>query len=319
VLIALAGGFAGILATSSKQKGNVIPGVAIATALMPPLCTAGFGLATWQFSYFFGALYLFLINSVFIGLATLVTARYLRFPLKDIPDTQEKHRTERIIWVVVVLTFLPSVYFGYDIVVQNRFLKKSEQFIAFESKLPNNYLLSKSIDVEKKKISLTYGGELFEEGEVESLKERMPIYGLDTSMLSVSQGFAYLREEEKDKGEDPLVKALNEKENQLIKAMNEKESAVKELSALVEDLNAEKELSWQLYNELKAQYPSLVSLILSHAVENDASVQTMVWVAVLTFKARVNDKERARIREWFKVRLNLDDKHLKLIFEVKSK
>ena len=88
VLIALFGGFAGILATSSKQKGNVIPGVAIATALMPPLCTAGFGLATLNIDFFFGAFYLFLINTVFIALATLVTTRFLNFPYKHLPEKE---------------------------------------------------------------------------------------------------------------------------------------------------------------------------------------------------------------------------------------
>ncbi len=84
VLIALFGGLAGIIATSSKQKGNVIPGVAIATALMPPLCTAGYGLATFQWNYFIGALYLFIINTVFIALATFLMVRFLRFPAKKI-------------------------------------------------------------------------------------------------------------------------------------------------------------------------------------------------------------------------------------------
>jgi len=79
VLIAFFGGMAGMLATSTKLKGNVIPGVAIATALMPPLCTAGFGLANWNAKYFFGALYLFLINSIFIAAATFIIGRILRF------------------------------------------------------------------------------------------------------------------------------------------------------------------------------------------------------------------------------------------------
>ena len=82
VLIALFGGLAGIVATASKQKGNVIPGVAIATALMPPLCTAGYGLATLQFQFFYGAFYLFIINTVFIALATFIIVRLLHFPNK---------------------------------------------------------------------------------------------------------------------------------------------------------------------------------------------------------------------------------------------
>lgn len=85
VLIAFFGGMAGIIALSSRLKGNVIPGVAIATALMPPLCTAGYGLATWRLNFFFGAFYLFIINTVFIALATLITLKFLNFPYKEEP------------------------------------------------------------------------------------------------------------------------------------------------------------------------------------------------------------------------------------------
>ena len=97
VLIALFGGLAGIIATSSKQKGNVITGVAIATALMPPLCTAGYGLATLRFEYFVGAFYLFIINTVFIALATFITARFLKFPYKHLPDEKADRKAKRII------------------------------------------------------------------------------------------------------------------------------------------------------------------------------------------------------------------------------
>src|SRR5690606_26795414 len=79
-LIAFFGGLAAILATTSKLEGNVIPGAAIATALMPPLCTAGYGIATWQLEFFFGAFYLFIINAVFISLATMITARVVGYP-----------------------------------------------------------------------------------------------------------------------------------------------------------------------------------------------------------------------------------------------
>ena len=82
VLIAFFGGMAGIVAITSKKKGNVIPGVAIATALMPPLCTAGYGLATGQFTYFFGALYLFTINTVFIALSALLISQILKLPIR---------------------------------------------------------------------------------------------------------------------------------------------------------------------------------------------------------------------------------------------
>lgn len=90
VLIAFFGGTAGIVAITSKHKGNVIPGVAIATALMPPLCTAGYGLATAQFNYFFGAFYLFTINTVFIALSSVAIAQILKFPITTLVNPEQK-------------------------------------------------------------------------------------------------------------------------------------------------------------------------------------------------------------------------------------
>ena len=104
VLIAFFGGMAGIIALSSRLKGNVIPGVAIATALMPPLCTAGYGLASWKLNFFFGAFYLFIINTVFIALATLVTVTLLKFPYKDQPDKAERKRVNRVVFFVTIIT-----------------------------------------------------------------------------------------------------------------------------------------------------------------------------------------------------------------------
>ena len=93
VLIAFFGGLAGIIASSRKQeKVTVVAGVAIATALMPPLCTAGYGIGTGQFIYFFGAFYLFFINSFFIALATFIMVRYLKFPQKQYVNLVKEKR-----------------------------------------------------------------------------------------------------------------------------------------------------------------------------------------------------------------------------------
>ena len=116
VLIALFGGLAGIVAMSSKQKGNVIPGVAIATALMPPLCTAGYGLATGQFNFFFGAIYLFTINTVFIAIAALWVSQLLKFPIRSIIDTTQKKQINNMISALIIIVLIPSIYFGYNLV-----------------------------------------------------------------------------------------------------------------------------------------------------------------------------------------------------------
>lgn len=192
VLIALFGGFAGILAISSKQKGNVIPGVAIATALMPPLCTAGFGLATLQFQLFIGAFYLYIINTVFIALATFITIRFLHFPFKHTGDAKAERKAKRIIWAIAIITLLPSIYFAYNIVRQQRFENNANNFIKKEAVFRNDYLLNKKINFQNKTIVLTYGGRKIPEEEMLLLKNKMESYGLGDAKLEIRQGFEYL-------------------------------------------------------------------------------------------------------------------------------
>ena len=130
VLIALFGGLAGIVAISSKQKGNVIPGVAIATALMPPLCTAGYGLATRQFDFFFGAFYLFTINTIFIAIASVWISQILKFPIRTIVDEGKKKRIDRTITLVITIVLLPSIFFGYKLVKQERFSQNANSYVS---------------------------------------------------------------------------------------------------------------------------------------------------------------------------------------------
>ena len=115
VFIALMGGLAGIVALATKEKGNVIPGVAIATALMPPLCTAGFGLATGNLLYFLGAFYLYFINSVFISLATYIGVRFMRFEREQFVDKERERMVKRYIVWITVATMCPAVYLTYNI------------------------------------------------------------------------------------------------------------------------------------------------------------------------------------------------------------
>jgi len=130
VLIGFFGGFAGILAGSRKEKNNVIPGVAIATALMPPLCTAGYGIATFELKYFFGAIYLFLINAFFIALATVLVVRYLRFPVKTFVDASTENRAKRLLALTVIIMIIPASVIFYQVVVETIARRNIELFIA---------------------------------------------------------------------------------------------------------------------------------------------------------------------------------------------
>lgn len=142
VIIALFGGLAGIVAISSKNKGNIMPGVAIATALMPPLCTAGYGLATFQFNYFFGAFYLFAINAIFIASASVLISQILKFPIRGTIDEKLKKRVRTVITLVISIVLLPSIYFGYKLIQQEKYSQSANRYISSISSFEGKYLLN---------------------------------------------------------------------------------------------------------------------------------------------------------------------------------
>ncbi|MBK9478768.1 MAG: TIGR00341 family protein [Bacteroidetes bacterium] len=300
VLIAFFGGLAGILATSSRQKGNVIPGVAISTALMPPLCTAGYGLATLQFSFFFGAFYLFIINTVFIALATLITTRLLKFPFKHLLEKKDEIKAKRIVWVITLITVLPSIYLGYDIVQQNKFIASANRFIENEAVFPNDYLLKKHIDTKHKTITLIYGGQYIEVAQINLLRNKLPNYNIDTAALKIQQGFAYLKENKVDEVGNQML--LKERENQ-----------IQILLLKMDSLNNQRILSKQIFKEVKTQYPIIQSVILQPVMNVSDSLQNNVWLAIVKSSSEIDEKEKIKIQKWMLVRLNITN--LKVIFE----
>lgn len=301
VLIAFFGGLAGILATASRFKGNVIAGMAIATALMPPLCTAGYGLATLNWNYFFGALYLFIINSVFIALATFITVRLLKFPYLHLPDPKAEKRANRIIWIIVLFTLIPSVYFGYDIVENNKFIKRANRFIEMEGKLPNDYLLQKNIDADNKKITLTYGGKPITEEEIMKLKSELKDYDLGDATLLIQQGFSFLNDVNDKATVDQLTATFELKSRELEDLKRKSDSLVQ--------INL---LSTQVFKELKVQYPGLVNAVFSPMEIQNDTVEGHPYFVWLDFKERISKQDRTKIVKWLGVRLNKDSLVLKV-------
>lgn len=302
-LIALFGGFAGIVAVSSKQKGNVIPGVAIATALMPPLCTAGYGLATFQLNYFYGAFYLYIINTVFIALATFIIVRGLHFPHKHVQNKNADQIANRIVWGVVLITLIPSIYFGYDMVQQIKFSKNATRFITKEAHFTNDYLLNKKIDAKEKMITLVFGGKEISTEEIKQLKNKLNLYDLGSAGLEVKQGFAYLAEGQDNKQTEEVATAL---------AMEQLEA--KNFRKQMDSLNGQERLHKQVYAEIKSQYPYLRSAIIQPSVileDSNATHQTLL--IVLSLKVSLNKAEKMRLENWLKVRMN--QQNLKLIFQ----
>lgn len=187
VLIALFGGLAGIVAISSRLKGNVIPGVAIATALMPPLCTSGYGLASGKADYFFGAFYLFTINTVFIAISSVLISRILNFPVLTVVDPVRRKKIKRWISVTIVILIIPSVFFGYKLVRQERFTENARRLISECISIDGHYLLKYEISEKTSSIDLIYTGDEISDDQKQLIYDKVNRFSLGNANIKIYQ------------------------------------------------------------------------------------------------------------------------------------
>lgn len=186
VLIAFFGGAAGMVGLTRREKSTLIPGVAIATALMPPLCTAGYGIATGQPAFFLGAFHLFLINGVFIALASLAIVRILRLPRHAMPDEGARLRGRLIIALAVAGTLVPAIYLAYQLVHEEIFSANATRFVrATFQKHEDLTLLHHDIDAKARTITLTVIGKDADMPTADSWHEELAAMGLPNATLKI--------------------------------------------------------------------------------------------------------------------------------------
>ncbi len=291
VLIALFGGLAGILATVSRQKGNVIPGVAIATALMPPLCTAGYGLASLQFYYFFGAMYLFTINTVFIGLSAVAMSQFLKFPLRTIIEPKQKKRVNSLISAIIIITTIPSIYLGYQLVQKERFIENASRFTRAIGILEGSYLMRQEVNPERKLVTLVYGGNLLTPDQKLFLNHTASLFSIDSTALNIQQGFSV---NENNKVEEDL---FNSEINRLSLRLKTQQDSIRNMQILGQ----------QLYLELNALYPNIASSSFAESYVYSDPNNKAVRMALIYITLRekgLTDEQKEQVSEWLKKRLN---------------
>lgn len=299
VLIALFGGLAGIVAMSSKQKGNVIPGVAIATALMPPLCTAGYGLATGQFNFFFGAIYLFTINTVFIAIAALWVSQLLKFPIRSIIDTTQKKQINNMISALIIIVLIPSIYFGYNLVQLEKFKLNAEKFVQNVSFVDGNFLVKNEIDPSKNTLRLFYIGETLSEQTKEDIKTKAIIFDLDDSTIEIEQGFS-----------TDLNTGLNSEMLLLKEKILVLEDSLENKKTYIDSLSAEKGLGKTILQELNAFFPEIthcsVSTANMYSKEKNRKEKFYIAVIVVDSTAPV-DVDISKVKKWLQQRLKSEN------------
>jgi hypothetical protein len=304
VLIAFFGGLAGIMAISSKKKGNVIPGVAIATALMPPLCTAGFGLATGQINYFFGALYLFTINTVFIGIAALAISQILKFPIRKEIDDKHKNRINHLITFIIFLVLIPSIYLGYKLVKKEEFTEYANRYIKSVSVLEDNYLLKSSVNAKTNSIMLVYGGNPLTEDQKENIKNIASQFKLDNAHIELHDGFSFDLVSQKNTELENTKAELN----RLSLLLNEKDK-------VFDSLQQVKMTGPQVVKEIRNFFPEIIdgSYGMIYLPQDTTGIKTEEIFVFRVKRNRLVASEKAKLEKWLRSRQNSD--RVKVFYE----
>jgi uncharacterized hydrophobic protein (TIGR00271 family) len=298
VLIAFFGGLAGIVAMTSKKKGNVIPGVAIATALMPPLCTAGYGLATAQFNFFFGALYLFTINTVFIALAGLLISQILNLPIRGTISEIQKKRINQMISLVMSLVLIPSIYFGYVLVQKENFTENAARFINNISVVEGNYLLKNEINPKTRTIHLVYGGTSLSEEQKEAITARTADFSLKDVKVEFSQGFSF------------TDMALKNNEVETLKSeINRLNLLIRERNAALTGITSVQERGGEILAEIGVLYPQVEGVSYSQVLNFVKGTDVPDTIALVTVTTKGKDlaaREKEQVEKWLATRLKTE-------------
>lgn len=320
--IALFGGIAGIVGVSRRDRGSIIPGVAIATALMPPLCTAGFGLANGNWSFFFGAFYLFALNSIFIAIATVAVVRYLHFPFVEFLDAEAQRRVQFRIAVFVVVVLIPSTWLLVGVVKESLFQSRASAFIAENlGNLPGADIVNQRIIYNDtlSTIEVFLAGDSVPPMLGEQLQSRMAGAGLANTSLRIHEPQNLVGALGRLSGELRVGIVQDLYERQAV-ALGEREERIRELEATVAGFTRDTVPVMQITEEVTVQYPSVERLSFGQVVgarrvpATDSTPDRVVLDTIPTVLVgwrggsprTQRAKDQAKLAVWLKVRLRLD-------------
>lgn len=310
VMIAFFGGLAGIIGVTRKERTNVIPGVAIATALMPPLCTAGYGLAMGVPTYFFGAFYLFFINSFFICISTVLIIRLMRMPRRTFMDRATEKRVKLSIYLIAIVTIIPSVYIGYQIVKDTVEDSNIATYINNELVFPESQVVSAYADKKNHALKVALLGKRISQDTIELLENKMKMspyflgdYALKITQTESVQSLGYedvqaLIAKEIDDTTSQIALGDRDKEIEMLRA-----ELVKYKTQLIDYQRIDYDIL-ALSTELKALYPEIIDFSIGNhkswnTVEEDVNY---TLVASILSKSEISEDEKNRIEQWLKVK-----------------
>lgn len=293
VIIAFFGGLVGVIALTRVDKGNPISGVAIATALMPPLCTAGYGLAIGNFSYFFGAFYLYSINCFFICISTFLIVKYLKYePVRSLNLKFEKQIRYGITFLILIM-IIPSFYLAYNLLNEKKYAQKVEQFISIEFTNKGYAIIYKNtkFNSNPKKIEVAFLTKKFNAEEIKVLNQKLVEYDISNTKLEIKQDAKDLKSE-----------ILNELNNQN-KNLSEKDVLINNLQ---NELGEYKFDNSDIQKELKILFPELKNVSFGKHLLNQNTDSTKVLTVVLyQIDNKKENVDTEKIRNWLNQKLKI--------------
>lgn len=305
VLIALFGGMAGIVAQSRKDRtSTVIPGVAIATALMPPLCTAGFGLARGDMAFFIGAFYLFFINAVFIAVGTFIIVRFLKYKKVEFVDPKKELRARRYMTVIVTITLVPSVIMAYGIVQRTIFESNAKNYIDKVLNFDGSEIISAvpTYAGDSSTIEVMLVGKKVSEDVLDVARRQMEAYSLKHTTLIVRQA-----------GVDNTfdTHTLQNVLRSNTEMLDEKNRRIEELERLADrylsDTLPVKDISHEL-RSLWGSHIRNVSLAKAPVFGNDGNaIDTAVFCYLTTAEnVSLDRQQREKLTQWLRARTKMN-------------
>ncbi|MGN0190902.1 MAG: DUF389 domain-containing protein [Candidatus Cryptobacteroides sp.] len=299
VLIALFGGSAGIFEQCRKEKGTVFSGVAIATALMPPMCTAGYGLANGNMHYLFGALYLFFINCVFIALATYVATKLLHFRAKDFSDAKAEKKTKWLLTIFMLIFIVPSIWSAVTMIQNNNFQDKANGFVKENRNLGNSIIYDYSISHED-------GGrlEIFISGEELTASQRSKLYENALS-AGLKNGQLIINEHTNGQGkvERELIQGIYSRTDSEI---NRRDTEIKRLESELELIRRTEIPYTQVAREAVNSWPEIEKISIGDgaSVRTDSLNVAKGLTVIVHTNAAMGDVEKEKFHKWLTIRLN---------------
>lgn len=307
VLIGFFGGAAGILAIGSKMKGNVLPGVAIATALMPPLCTVGYGLATWQMNFFFGALFLFFINSVFIACATTIGVKLMHYHVKDFSNPRRARRVRNTVYTIAILTMIPACWLTYRMYQQSTFSNNCNRFVEQQFNFNGTQVLRSEASMSGRNKTLTVnlvGRILPQDSLMLALTDLLPEYHLEGTRLRIIQGDSPDAGFNVTEATSSMLRDMYQMTQTTINSQRETIDSLKMLTAAIAHNDT---IGATITPELRVLFPEVSDIAVTRAIASNVSTGTLdtLNIALVRYNRPMNSVQTTKFRKYLEARLSL--------------